>query len=84
MYIQFFFLRDAGTDVRLTKIPAHPPSLRIIYPISIFDMPEDSPFPIPLRLRGVQGKEAWLAAKAEIAAKAESAAEAAQAMDQRQ
>ena len=80
-------LRDAGTDVRLTKIPAHPPSLRIIYPISIFDMPEDSPLPIPLRLRGVQRNEAWLAegaAKADIVAKAESAAEAAQAMGQRQ
>ena len=60
--------RDEGTNVRITKIPAHPSWLRITYPISIFDMPEDSPLPVPLRLRGVQRKEVRLA---EVAARAE-------------
>ena len=80
-------LRDAGTDVRLTKIPSHPPSLRIIFATSIFEMSEDSPLPIPLRLRGVRKNEASraeVAAKVDITAKAESAAEAAQALGQQQ
>ena len=75
-------LRDAGGDVRLTRISAQTPSMKITFASSIFEMFEEgSLLPIPIRRRRARkdkaSLEAEVVAEAAIAAKADSAAEGA-------